>query len=297
MQTIVQMLKKEWLEKKIVINIALFFSILATVLSGYLIFKLGTADIMISTILDNRAGDDFQLCVIDNEERPLDQCLTLVIDPFVAMFSALLSIYFFSLTYRKPKDDGSAVFWSSMPISSLKDHLVKFAFGLMVIPVVCSLLVLIANVSVWLVGLFVELPTGFWGGNALSITGLLFSVPAFWLKMMLSGVMLLPLAAIMMALSQVFRHPFIFLLIKVAILELIFVKFLNVELVGSFMQSLVTAIFLPFTISFSESDAFISNINVMDIIFYFLMGAVAFLISLHFNRTVDVEVFYRKART
>ncbi|WP_222928039.1 hypothetical protein, partial [Salmonella enterica] len=132
--------------------------------------------------------------------------------------SIMLSTLYIPKTLRKERQEGSSMFWRSMPVSNLMTHGVKLTFGLLVIPVICSVLVIASDLMFWLVNLATD--------DAIPLLmhqrSLLF-VLTHWLNylglMLLVALALLPLACITLLISQLVNSPILVMFIAVYALK------------------------------------------------------------------------------
>ncbi|NMS58880.1 hypothetical protein HKB33_05520, partial [Vibrio parahaemolyticus] len=126
----------------------------------------------------------------------------------------LLAVQYFPRTLRKERAEGSIMFWRSMPVSDIKAHLVKLGFGLLVIPLVCSVLVLAANSMLWLLNISTDHQLALLYRQA-SLGYVLLHWGEFLIRMLFAGILLLPLALTAMAISQKVNSPLVILFIAI----------------------------------------------------------------------------------
>lgn len=277
MHASVYMLEKEWIEHKVVTRIPLF------VLACMLVLFIG--------LLSNgnlQSNLSFEMSYSGFE--PLDLQFVDQFSSFMIVVAGVLSILLSTLyipkTLRKERQEGSSMFWRSMPVSNLKTHGVKLAFGLLVIPVVCSVLVIASDVMFWLVNMVTDdaIPLLFHQRS------LLFAV-THWLsylgQMLLVAVALLPLACITLLLSQLVNSPILVMFIGVYALKWLSLGLFGTEVVGDFFHQVLG---LPLNIlmdaNLSEVMTQISTVNAL---IYIVLGVVSFMLSLKCYQTDDVS--------
>lgn len=145
MRSVVAMLRKEWLENPLVLRLPLFM-----LACGALLF----ISLMSNTTLQHNMFFEMSLGGdVSDIHKELGDDVNMLITGGAGLLSMLLAIQYFPRTLRKERAEGSIMFWRSMPVSDLKTHLVKLTFGLLVIPLVCSGLVLAADFMLWLLNI------------------------------------------------------------------------------------------------------------------------------------------------
>ena len=130
-------------------------------------------------------------------------------------------------TLRKEKQEGSLLFWRSMPVSDFQAVAVKLVFALVAIPFIASILMLAADFIVWLLAAL-WLPQDMVVGWGISFANLLSHWVEFLGRLSLMSVALFPLGAGLMALSQLTRYPLL-----AAILVVILFKIAMFQATGS----------------------------------------------------------------
>ncbi|OEE66315.1 hypothetical protein A1OO_11030 [Enterovibrio norvegicus FF-33] len=274
MRSVLAMLRKEWLENPLVLRIPLFLFA-----CGFLLF----VSVMSNSSLQNDMS--FQMS-IDGDASDIHHSLGDSINGFIAGAAGLLSIllgtHYFPRTLRKARTEGSIMFWRSMPVSDVKTHVVKLTFGLLVIPLVCSILVLAANMMLWILNVSTEHQLALFQSQA-SLGNIFVSWITFLLRMVFAGVLLLPLALSAMAISQKVNSPLIVMFIAVCAL-----KWMPIVLLGFYgIDDFFSAIFsLPLNaIIYSNPLSAIPEAGWFNVAIYTLCGVMAGATSLKFSRT------------
>ncbi|MGB1281224.1 MAG: hypothetical protein ACPG5V_14790, partial [Vibrio cyclitrophicus] len=83
---------------------------------------------------------------MDTTQFDIGSTLSSLVHVGAGLISLLLSTLYMPKTLRKERQEGSSMFWRSMPVSHELTHFVKLGVGLIVIPFICSLLVLFTNI-------------------------------------------------------------------------------------------------------------------------------------------------------
>ncbi|MEZ9159666.1 hypothetical protein AB4169_15450 [Vibrio lentus] len=273
------MLEKELIEHKINTRLPLFIA-----LCGFLLF--------VSLFFNGAAQHEFffQMEVngdVSDIHREFAQDLNSVIYFGAGLISLILSTLYIPKTLRKERQEGSSMFWRSMPVSNAMTHGVKLGFGLVVIPAICALLVLFADFLFWVLNVSSEQQL------ALIVEQQsLFYVLSNWLvffgRMMLIALVLLPLATVTLAISQLVNSPLLVIFISSYA-----IKFLSVAVFGFYgindFFSLIAS--LPMNLlTASNPFSVIAEAPVLSLGIYVLSGVGGYLLSLKLNRTDDVSL-------
>ncbi|WP_025621087.1 hypothetical protein, partial [Vibrio parahaemolyticus] len=206
MRSVVAMLRKEWLENPLVLRLPLFM-----LACGALLF----ISLMSNTTLQHNMFFEMSLGGdVSDIHKELGDDVNMLITGGAGLLSMLLAIQYFPRTLRKERAEGSIMFWRSMPVSDLKTHLVKLTFGLLVIPLVCSGLVLAADFMLWLLNVSTDQQLALLYRQT-SLGYVLLHWVEFLARMALAGVLMLPLALCAMAISQKVNSPLVILFIAI----------------------------------------------------------------------------------
>lgn len=270
------MLEKEWLEHKLITRIPLVLLVCCVVL---LVSILMNSTIQSNVTYELTYDSDHAMSGYE-----LGQQLSEMVLGFSGLLSILLTSLYFPKTLRKERQEGSVMFWRSMPVTDLNIHLVKLVFGLFITPVLCSMLVISADFLMWLINVVMaqQFPLFF--------TGEPFSyVLTHWLefigRMWLVGLALAPLAAIAMAVSQKVNSPLLVMLVGFFVIKLVANSLFSTSVVGDFFGA-VTA--LPLDILVSENPfTAMTRIGALNLFIYVLLGALGLVASLQFSRSLD----------
>ncbi|MCZ4293066.1 hypothetical protein [Vibrio sinaloensis] len=272
----VYMLEKEWLEHKVITRIPVALLICGVVLLLSLLMN--------STIQSNVTyeltyqNDGFE------SGFELGKQLSHLVLVVSGLLSILLTCLYFPKTLRKERQEGSVMFWRSMPVTDLNMHAVKLAFGLLVVPVICSMLVIAADFLMWIINLVMseQFPLFFTGES-------LFYVGSHWLefigRMWLVGVALLPFATIAMAISQKVNSPLLIMLIALYVIKLLASNLFATDLVSQFIDA-ITNLPLDVLVESNPMTAF-ANAGTLNLAVFFSLGVLGLLASLRLSRTID----------
>jgi ABC-2 type transport system permease protein len=272
------MLEKELIEHKINTRLPLFAALCGFLLFVSLFFS-GQAQLAFSSQIEVN-GDMSDL------HREFAQNLNSAIYFGAGLISLLLSMLYLSKTLRKERQEGSSMFWRSMPISNAMTHGVKLGFGLMVIPAICALLVLFADCLLWVlnvsseqVALILEQP---------SLLYVLSNWIVFFGRMMVIALVLLPLATVTLAVSQLVNSPLLVMFILSFAIKWLAIALFGFHGIKDFFYVITS---LPMKV-LTASDQFsaLSEVSILSLGIYALIGIGGYLLSLKLNRTDDVSL-------
>ncbi|MGF1755480.1 hypothetical protein L4C33_18020 [Vibrio makurazakiensis] len=274
----IYMLEKELLEHKMTTRLPAFVA-----LCGLLLF--------VSIFTSSNLQDNlfFQMEFrgdVSETHMEFVQDLNMLVTFGAGLISLILTSLYLPKTLRKERQEGSSMFWRSMPVSSLLTHAVKLAYGLLIIPMICSLLVLSADFLLWIINLGSE------GQLALLVEQeSLFYVATNWLvflsRMVLVAFTLLPLACLALMVSQLVSSPILVIAVVGFAAKWLASVLFGFYGVGYFMSEILA---LPVNVLFSDQPInalFASNLLYLAI--YFALGIVAFGVSLALYKTDDVS--------
>ncbi|AWB02725.1 hypothetical protein CU052_26595 [Vibrio harveyi] len=276
MKSIFAMLRKEWLENPLVTRVPLFMFA-----CGVLLF----VSLMSSSTLQHNMF--FQMSFggdVSDIHKELGDDVNMLIKGGIGLLSILLGTQYFPRTLRKERSEGSIMFWRSMPVSDVKTHLVKLTFGLLVIPLVCSVLVFAADFMLWMLNVSTDHQLALLYRQA-SLGFVLLNWIEFLLRMVVAGVLLLPLALTAMAISQKVNSPLLVILIGIYALRWMPIAMFNFYGLDDFFSAIfylpLHAILAPNPFS-AIPDAGWINVGI-----YAFIGVLAWTASIKFSRTVN----------
>ena len=272
------MLEKELIEHKINTRLPLFAALCGFLLFVSLFFS-GQAQLVFSSQMEVN-GDMSDL------QREFAQNINSVIYFGAGLISLLLSVLYLSKTLRKERQEGSSMFWRSMPISNATTHGVKLGFGLVAIPAICALLVLFADCLLWVlnasseqVALILEQPSLFY---------VLTNWFVFFGRMLVIALVLLPLATVTLAISQLVNSPLLVMFISSFAIKWLAVALFGFHGIKDFFYVITS---LPMKV-LTASNQFspLSDVSLLSLGIYALIGIGGYLLSLKLNRTDDVSL-------
>ncbi|MGF1695461.1 hypothetical protein L4C54_07305 [Vibrio lamellibrachiae] len=276
MRSILAMMRKEWLENPLVTRIPLFMFA-----CGLLLF---ISLITSSTLQHNMF---FQMSFsgdVSDIHKELGDDVNMLVAGGVGLLSILMSVQYFPRTLRKERSEGSIMFWRSMPVSDIKTHLVKLAFGLLVIPLVCSILVFSADLMLWVLNISTDHQLALLYRQA-SLGYVLLNWIEFLFRMIVAGALLLPLALVAMAISQKVNSPLLVILIAVYALRWMPIAMFNNYGLDQFFSEIF---YLPLHAILAPNPfSAIPEAGWINVAIYAVIGVLAWLASLKFSRTVS----------
>ncbi|CAH7172613.1 conserved membrane hypothetical protein [Vibrio chagasii] len=273
------MLEKELIEHKINTRLPLFVA-----LCGLLLFV---------SLFSNGAAQHeffFQMEVngdVSDIHREFAQDLNSVIYFGAGLISLLLSTLYIPKTLRKERQEGSSMFWRSMPVSNALTHGVKLGFGLVVIPAICALLVLFADVLFWILNVSSEQQLAL-----LVEQQSLFYVLTNWLvffgRMLLVALVVLPLATMTLAISQLVNSPLLVIFVSSFAIKWLAIALFGFYGINDFFSVIAS---LPMKVlTASNPFSALSDVSILSLSIYVLLGIGGYLLSLKLNRTDDVSL-------
>jgi len=240
MLPIFYMLEKELIEHKIVTRLPLFLvSVGLFILAAMVLNANGSNNVSFEF---NYQGD------ISESAANLSQGIRSAISVAAGAVSILLSLIYLPKTFRKARQEGSIMFWRSMPVSDVLQYMVKLAFALLVIPLICSLMLLSAELLLWFISLIsAQDITAFTGSNSLFLTAVHWLT--FIAKMLLVSIAMLPLACLLLAVSQVVNSPLLVVVTGIYTIKILCSVVFGFGIVAAFIERVSS---LPMTILFSS---------------------------------------------
>ncbi|WP_116870918.1 hypothetical protein [Vibrio splendidus] len=273
------MLEKELIEHKINTRLPLFVA-----LCGFLLF--------VSLFFNGAAQHEFffQMEVngdVSDIHREFANDLNSVIYFGAGLISLLLSTLYIPKTLRKERQEGSSMFWRSMPVSNALTHGVKLGFGLVVIPAICALLVLFADVLFWVLNVSSEQQLAL-----LVEQQSLFYVLTNWLvffgRMLLVALVVLPLATMTLAISQLVNSPLLVIFVSSFAIKWLAIALFGFYGINDFFSVIAS---LPMKVlTASNPFSALSDVSILSLSIYVLLGIGGYLLSLKLNRTDDVSL-------
>lgn len=279
MHASIYMLEKELIENKAVTRIPFFLLV-----CGALLF---VSLLMNNTLQHNLFFEmEFSGDVSDVHLEFADD-LNMFITASVGFISLLLSSLFFPKTLRKERKEGSSMFWRSMPVSNTMTHVVKIGFGLFLIPVVCSVLVVSADVMLWLLNFATD-----------DRLALLFEQRSLWYAfqhwfsyvgiMWVIGGCMIPLACFTLLISQLFNSPLLVMFVGGYALKWLSIGVFNTDMVGDFYRAILN---LPLQLLTSSNiSVVLEQVGLGNLAVYSGIGLVSYWASHKLYSTDELSV-------
>ena len=273
------MLEKELIEHKINTRLPLFAALCGFLLFVSLFFS-GQAQLVFSSQMEVN-GDMSDL------QREFAQNINSVIYCGAGLISLLLSVLYLSKTLRKERQEGSSMFWRSMPISNATTHGVKLGFGLVAIPAICALLVLFADFLLWVLNASSEQPLALILEQP-SLFYVLTNWFVFFGRMLVIALVLLPLATVTLAISQLVNSPLLVMFISSFAIKWLAIALFGFHGIKDFFYVITS---LPMKVlTASNQFSALSEVSILSLGIYVLIGIGGYLLSLKLNRTDDVSL-------
>lgn len=211
MKTLLTLLEKEFIEYRIVIKLPLFLALFAVVN-----FMLVMSGDNVSVSIQSTGNG-----VIDWGFNS-DQFAGLIgkLNELIAgMLYLILFLIYVPKTLRKEKQEGSLLFWRSMPVSDHLTIIAKLLFVLVIVPLIASLLLLFSDFIVWLLASF-WLPKDMMVSMGISFAGIMNHWIEFIGRVSVMSLALFPLACLLLVVSQLSRYPLLTVIMAVVIIKI-----------------------------------------------------------------------------
>lgn len=273
MLPIFYMFEKELIEHKIVTRLPLFLVSIGLFIIAAILFNANGIENL--SFEFNIQGD------MTDVTTNFNHAINAAISVATGAVSILLSTIYLAKAFTKERQEGSLMFWRSMPISDLLHHIIKLGFALLIIPFICSLMVLIAALFLWIISLFSShTATLFMGPMSLQLV--LFHWFAFLAKMLLISVSMLPFACLTLAVSQRVNSPLLMVVIGVFCIKIISSVVFGFDQIASFIAQMSA---LPVDIlSSAQPLKELQQISLNSALCALLLTIIFFAISLSFSK-------------
>ncbi|MDB1124288.1 hypothetical protein [Vibrio algarum] len=203
----------------------------------------------------------------------------------VSLVSLILSSLYLPKTLRKERLEGSSMFWRSMPVSHGMTHAVKLAFGLLVIPLICSVLVLGATLMLWVLNLATDTQVAMLLSQS-SLFDVVINWFSFLARMTLVAFALLPLAIIAMMVSQLVSSPILVMVITSYAVKWLSAYLFGFDGVGEFFNAIFS---IPAMIFSPEPLIGFARAGIVNLVIYYVLGIAALTASLSLSQTNEVS--------
>ncbi|MFT6985343.1 MAG: ABC-2 type transport system permease protein [Psychromonas sp.] len=273
------MLEKELLEHKIVTRLPLFLLLMGLVILAAIVFNTHSFDNI--SVQFNYQGDMSQRSV------DVTQGIRGMLSLGAGAVSLLLSTLYLAKTFRKERQEGSLMFWRSMPVSEGLTHTVKLGFALILIPLICSFLVLCGELFFYLIS-FTQSP------HLMAILGdISFATVALnWLmfiaKMVLISLAMLPVACLLLAVSQLVNYPLLAVTLGVYTVKLFSTYLFAFDGVATFIGAISS---MPLALLTSAQPlAVFAQVGWFSCLLAYLLGALCLMLSLSIRKYGELDI-------
>jgi ABC-2 type transport system permease protein len=270
MHSVFYMIEKELLQHKIVTRLPLFilgFSLLVIILSIYGL-NAGNVEFSMNTLT---YSDMFNV----------QQSFSTVISFVATLISILLSTTYLSKAICKDRQEGSLAFWRSMPISDLTTHMVKLGFALIIIPIICSILVLTTEFFLWFISLISPEQVQSIIGD-ISLFSVVNNYISFIYNISLLSFALIPLACLIFLISQLSDSPLLIAIIGIYALKIISSLILPDSGLDQFFYQFIQ---LPSSLVFStEPIQVFSELAKFSTVIMYILAIIFFVLNLSIQK-------------
>ncbi|MUK40503.1 hypothetical protein GNP61_02940 [Aliivibrio fischeri] len=272
------MLQKELIEHKTVSRVPLFILLCGVVLFLSLMMNTNLQDNLFISVQTQGDFTPFS--------TEFSNDVQIMLSFMVGILSLALSTTYLSKTLRKERNEGSSAFWRSMPVTSQHTHAIKLAFGLIVIPLIFSILVLIANLCLWFISLSSDSVLVLLHEHS-SLLYVITSWFQFLTRMLLVSVVMLPIAGLILAVSQVSNSPLIVLFLGGYALKILSNWVLGWDGISQFLSHIYQ---IPTTVLLSHNPLVsFEHAGIGFLSLYALLGALALFVSISLYRTTEIS--------
>ena len=273
MPQIFYMFERELIEHKMITRIPLFLLI-----CGALFF--------IGILLPGFQGNIEYQFEVNGNFNPINigDNVSSAISYIIGLVSLLLTSLYIPKTLRKERQEGSSMFWRSMPISYTMSIFVKLIFALLVIPIICSSIILISDILLWVTNMI-------YSGELIpfinnSLLDVVINWVTFLAHMLIAAIAILPLACMVLMVSQLVSSPLL-----VIIIMSYAIKWLSIYLFGFYGISEFISIVLSLPIKALSMTPFsgFSEAGIINLILYYGLGILALIANIKLYKTKDAS--------
>ncbi|MCG7586415.1 ABC transporter [Photobacterium sp. OFAV2-7] len=199
----------------------------------------------------------------------------------------LLFLVYIPKTLRKERNEGSLMFWRAVPVSDYLAIAAKLLFALVIIPLITSILLIFSDVLVWLLAKM-WMPLDIMASFSITVPDMIWHWLGFIGSAILMSLSLLPIACVLLVVSQLVSYPMVAVVVAVIVIKLMSYLLFGTSAIGDFLSDVYS---LPLTILTDESplDAYLS-LGLFTHLALWLVSAVLFHICSK-QRATDDSVF------
>ncbi|OBU21960.1 ABC transporter [Photobacterium aquimaris] len=265
------LIKTELLEHKIIVRLPVFLALFSMFVVVMILTNINNFSFNIQT----NGFDGWQPPITTSSFAGMVGSVSF----FVAGIVSLLSFFTYSArALAKERKEGSLAFWHSMPVSDSKAIAIKLLVALVVIPLFSSLLLLLIDVTVWIVAMWV-MPTDMLAENALSLVAIGLHWGQFIATMAAMSLALLPVACVIFCTSQLTEHPLLVLFVAITLVKLISSMLFNSMVIGGWLNKVSN---LAFNILTSEHPwQTLANVGTITLLGLLILSIGIFKASVH----------------
>jgi len=272
------MLEKELLEHKIVTRLPLFLLLIGLVILTAIVFNTHAFN-NISVQFDSQ-GD------LSHSRVDVTQGIHAMLALVAGAVSLLLSMLYLGKTFRKERQEGSLMFWRSMPVSDGLTHAVKLGFALLLIPFICSFLLLFGELFFYFISLTQAHLMALLG--EISLATVVLNWLLFIAKMVLISLAMLPVACLLLAVSQLVNSPLIVVTIGVFTVKLFSTYVFGFDGVATFINSISS---MPLALLTSSQPLTVfAQVGGFSCLLAYLLGALCLMLSLSIRKHGELNI-------
>lgn len=273
------MLEKELLEHKIVTRLPLFLLLTGLVILAAIVFNTHSFNNI--SVQFNYQGD------ISHSRVDVTQGIRAMLALGAGAVSLLLSTLYLAKTFRKERQEGSLMFWRSMPVSDGLTHAVKLGFALILIPLICSFLVLCGEFFFYLLSL-TQSPHLMALLGEISFVTVVLNWLMFIGKMILISLALLPVACLLLAVSQLVNSPLLAVTVGVYTVKLFSTYVFGFDGVATFIGTIIS---MPLALLTSAQPlALFAQLGWLSCLLAYLLGALCLILSMSIRKHGELNL-------
>ncbi|MCG7496694.1 hypothetical protein MHO82_07450 [Vibrio sp. Of7-15] len=280
MHPTIYMFEKELVEHKIITRLPLFLAVCGFIFSISLFFNSSFSVQVSTTGYDNWS--------IPEQSYAFAGALGYLNSSLAGIVSLILFTMYIPKTLRKEQQEGSIMFWRSMPVTDLCTISVKLAVGLVVIPIICSFLLLASDLSFWIVDILSKNALSDFVGE-ISLGGAIVHWLEFITRMLLVSVTLFPLASLLFVTSQLTKYPLLNVFVIGGAISFFSENTLGLPIVGDFLSQQLSLPMAMLTENYPLSV--LLGHGVVSLIISLCGGAGLFLLSVKLRSSTDKVIF------
>lgn len=280
MHPTIYMFEKELIEHKIITRLPLFLAVCGFIFSISLFFNSNFTIQVSTTGYDNWS--------IPDNSYAFAGTLGYLNSSLAGIVSLILFMMYIPKTLRKEQQEGSIMFWRSMPVTDLCTISVKLAVGLVVIPVICSFLLLVSDLSFWIVDMLSQHALSDFVGE-ITLGGAILHWLEFLARMLLVSATLFPLASLLLVTSQLTKYPLLIVFVIGGAISFFSEYTLGLPTVGDFLSQQLS---LPMAmLTENHPLSVLWAYGIIPLVISLIGGVGLFFLSVKLRSGIDKVVF------